>query len=268
MRIRIAGDHEAARVLRSYLAKAGYALTESKSADYTVFLEEHGSPQIVFDSVDSELESRILRHVRDLTVTPISIWTAGGIQSGREIRISFPPGDSRAVETGTLRAFLELIPVPQPIRGWRKKLAAWIAGAIVPLAITLIAVVWIVQLAALFLPPAFAQAQQSALSPPPEPKPISLEDREATKTLQIDAYKTVVRMRSAQLMKAQSEKEELQAQYELEKINAQIDRLTAEIRKRSGADERDWDLTPEFKWKRKSVPVVPIPAAAKPEGVN
>jgi len=218
MRIRIAGDHEAAKVLRSYLARAGYALSESR-ADYTVFLEERASPQIVFDSVDCELEGRMLRHVRDLTATPISIWTAGGIQSDREIRISFPPGDARAVETGALRAFLELVPVPQPARGWRKKLAAWIAGAALSLTLVL--------------------AQQPALSLPPEPKLISLEDREAAKTLQIEAYKQVVRMRSAQLMKAQSEKEELEAQHELEKINAQIDRLTAEIRKRSGADEKE-----------------------------
>ena len=72
---------------------------------------------IHFDSVDSELEAAILRHVAQLAAAPVMVDRPGGVvHSERELRIVLPAtGDARAdeaaavaVEFGVLRGLLDL----------------------------------------------------------------------------------------------------------------------------------------------------------------
>jgi|SRR5579872_1682112 len=72
---------------------------------------------IHFDSVDSELEAAILRHVAQLAATPVIVDRPGGVvHSERELRIVVPnSGDAKAddaacvaVEFGVLRGLLDL----------------------------------------------------------------------------------------------------------------------------------------------------------------
>ena len=72
---------------------------------------------IHFDSVDSELEAAILRHVTQLAAAPVTVDRPGGVvHSDRELRIIVPnSGDAKAdeaaavaVEFGVLRGLLDL----------------------------------------------------------------------------------------------------------------------------------------------------------------
>ena len=84
MRIKVIGDCDSARSLRGLLRKAGFAVTEFlpaqlvtelPSGGYVIYIEEsainladaEAGKNILFDSVDSELEANILRHVTQLT---------------------------------------------------------------------------------------------------------------------------------------------------------------------------------------------------------
>jgi hypothetical protein len=78
---------------------------------------------IHFDSVDSELEAAVLRHVAQLAVVPVVVDRPGGIvHSERELRIVVPhTEDARAdeaaavaVEFGVLRGLLDLTAPPLP----------------------------------------------------------------------------------------------------------------------------------------------------------
>jgi hypothetical protein len=86
-------------------------------------------PSIHFDSVDSELEAAILRHVTQLAPAPVVVDRPGGVvHSERELRIVVPnSGDAKAdeaaavaVEFGVLRGLLDLVSPPsspqQPFR--------------------------------------------------------------------------------------------------------------------------------------------------------
>jgi hypothetical protein len=94
---------------------------------------------IHFDSVDSELEAAILRHVTQLAAAPVVVDRPGGIvHSERELRIVVPnSGDAKAdegaavaVEFGVLRGLLDLTaPTPTPLRKLRETLAYTSAGA-------------------------------------------------------------------------------------------------------------------------------------------
>jgi hypothetical protein len=78
---------------------------------------------IHFDSVDSELEAAILRHVTQLAAAPVIVDRPGGVvHSERELRIIVPnSGDAKtdeaaavAVEFGVLRGLLDLSSPPAP----------------------------------------------------------------------------------------------------------------------------------------------------------
>jgi len=143
MRIKVMGENDCARALRGLLRKAGFAVSEFlpsevvamlPSGGYVVEIEVMGTPPspIYFDSVDSELEANILRHVAALTPLPVVVDRPGGrIRSDREIRIVVPQGAAReaaAVEFGVLRGLLDTvqgIPKPAgkpPIPWWRRLL--------------------------------------------------------------------------------------------------------------------------------------------------
>ncbi|HET9321443.1 MAG TPA: hypothetical protein VFO27_16755 [Bryobacteraceae bacterium] len=110
MRVLVSGDCHTAKALRGNLARHDFHLT-GHFPDFTVWIEEQaGLARPLLDSVHSELEQAILRHLRKQTTTPVEIHTAGGIESDREVRIVVPPVEEerRAVEVGVFRALLEL----------------------------------------------------------------------------------------------------------------------------------------------------------------
>jgi len=110
MRVLVSGDCPTAKALRGNLARHDFHLT-GHFPDFTVWIEEQaGLARPLLDSVHSELEQAILRHLRKQTTTPVEIHTAGGIESDREVRIVVPPVEEecRAVEVDVFRALLEL----------------------------------------------------------------------------------------------------------------------------------------------------------------
>ena len=110
MRVLVSGDCPTAKALRGNLARHDFHLT-GHFPDFTIWIEEQpGLERPLLDSVDSELEQAVLRHLRKQTATPVEIQTAGGIESDREVRIVVPPieAERRAVEVGVFRALLEL----------------------------------------------------------------------------------------------------------------------------------------------------------------
>ncbi len=133
MRIKVIGDCDSARALRGLLRKAGFAVTEFlpaglvtelPSGGYVVYIEESpessGLKNILFDSVDSELEANILRHVTQLTPHPVVVDRPGGVvHSDREIRIVVPKcvageegrhdREATAVEFGVLRGLMDTV---------------------------------------------------------------------------------------------------------------------------------------------------------------
>ena len=129
MRIKIIGENDVARSLRSLLRQAGFAVSEflptdavlnGPQAGYVITIEEtDASGWIHLDSVDCPLERRILQHITALSPHPVSIDRPGGeVHSERELRILVPKGDqaqATAVEFGVLRGFLELIG-PKPAK--------------------------------------------------------------------------------------------------------------------------------------------------------
>ena len=81
------------------------------------------SAHIHFDSVDSELEAAVLRHVTQLAAAPVMVDRPGGVvHSERELRIVVPnSGNAKAdeaaavaVEFGVLRGLLDLASPPPP----------------------------------------------------------------------------------------------------------------------------------------------------------
>ncbi len=98
-------------------------------------------PSIHFDSVDSELEAAILRHVTQLAAAPVVVDRPGGeVHSERELRIVVPnSGDAKAdeaaavaVEFGVLRGLLDLASPPSlpKMRGASAGLPAGAAGGL------------------------------------------------------------------------------------------------------------------------------------------
>lgn len=121
MRITVVGENDCARALRGLLLRAKIpAGATAWPWCYVVALEMHaGAEYIEFDSVDCELEQRILRHVTSLSHQPVLLNRPGGeVHSDREIRIVVParpaggPDDERlqaAVERGVLRGILDMV---------------------------------------------------------------------------------------------------------------------------------------------------------------
>jgi hypothetical protein len=133
MRIKIIGENDTAKALRTLLRKAGFAVceflpaeavTQAPVAGYVITIEESGqSGWIHLDSVDSELEGAVLRHITQLSPHAVSVDRPGGqIHSERELRIVVPAGSpagdaaqAQAVEYGVLRGLLEILG-PKPLK--------------------------------------------------------------------------------------------------------------------------------------------------------
>jgi hypothetical protein len=127
MRIKVVGECETANALRGLLRRAGFAVVEFlphevvrdlPSGGYVIHLVPCDSLAIGFDSVDSELEASILRHVTQLSARPVVVDRPGGqIHSDREIRILVPEGDPQqtaAVEYGVLRGLMDMVKLKIP----------------------------------------------------------------------------------------------------------------------------------------------------------
>jgi hypothetical protein len=128
MRVSVKGDSGTAASLRGLLLRTGVVFVTDERADYVIHIEQglHAG-HILLDSVDSDLEYNILSKVRTLTSMPVTIQTAGGIQSDRECRIVLPfshDAAARAVEVGVMRgvlATIEQTPMPSPASGGEGK---------------------------------------------------------------------------------------------------------------------------------------------------
>lgn len=128
MRIKVIGECDCARALRGLLRKGGFAVSEFLPAEvikempsggYVVRIDEGsaGAP-LYFDSVHSELERNILRHVTELSPRAVVLDRPGGqVHSDREIRIVVPRGNEReqsAVEFGVLRGLVDTVGGREP----------------------------------------------------------------------------------------------------------------------------------------------------------
>jgi hypothetical protein len=150
MKISIIGDNDTCKATRMLLRQAGLAVSDTPSrANVCIWIEEcsqsapiddnvisdfvvaqHAAPAVVseaaarrrssplhhdahiyFDSIDSPLESAIVRHVSQLSRHPIVIDRPGGnVHSDRELRITVPEAhfdQQHAVQLGILRGLLD-----------------------------------------------------------------------------------------------------------------------------------------------------------------
>ena len=127
MRVHIMGESPCAKVIRGYLARHDFHLTDHRP-DWVVYVEERaGVTRPVLDSVHCALDQAILRHLRKQTDSPIEIHTAGGIESDNAVRIVLPPieAERKAVETGVFRALLELANQHSPDSTSGKSISWW-----------------------------------------------------------------------------------------------------------------------------------------------
>lgn len=115
MRIKVVGESDTAKALRLALQAAGVAVAPDlveASAHFTLYIEEYAGPNIVFDSVDCELERNILRHVSDNTPSDIVVRRgAGDIEADDKIKLLVPRNaqEIKAVEVGVLRGILDTV---------------------------------------------------------------------------------------------------------------------------------------------------------------
>ena len=110
MRIQLVGDCPTAKVIRGYLRRHDFHLTDCHP-DWIVHVEEpEGLDMPALDGVGGALETVILRHLRKHTAGAIEIRTARTVSSEREVRVMVPSRepDRKAVETSVFRALLEL----------------------------------------------------------------------------------------------------------------------------------------------------------------
>ena len=121
MRIQLVGDCPTAKVIRGYLRRHDFHLTDYHP-DWIVHVEEtEGLDTPALDGTGGALESIILRHLRKQTASAIEIRTARTVSSEREVRVIVPSREPerKAVETSVFRALLELAAQgPSPSRWW------------------------------------------------------------------------------------------------------------------------------------------------------
>ncbi len=259
MRVRIEGDSLPAKTIRAYLDKHGAAVTDGLS-DLTVVIEqtarvELGTSHVELDTIPCPLEAALLKHLSRLVNASIVVYMerTGTVTTDNRVivRIPLDPRIERDAEIAVFRGvaeFLgrsaELAPTP-PKDPWCRTIAARfnsLARAMTAIALTAIALIVAMSLAA------FGRPQDA--EKPDDPKPISIEDREAVKDLQIKAQDAAIREKSAEAMRAEAELEIEHAQRDLESVNAQIRAKTEELTKKY-APSGKWEITPVFGWTKK-----------------
>lgn len=125
MRVKITGECDAAKVLRNKLPGAGFVLSE-KSHDYEIRLDTvQDSDRIVIDGIPCALENHLAYHISKLTPSDISLRrNSGQVFADNCALILLPEGEhfSMAVETGCIRALLELAKPQAQKKTWYQKL--------------------------------------------------------------------------------------------------------------------------------------------------
>lgn len=107
MRVSIPESCSTAKVLRGYVTKAGYLITDS-FWDYKINLVEKLHTSITtIDSVDCPFERKLVNELEMQGIGKILLKRAGGNRSDREVTIEFDAANGRAVEIGVLNALLK-----------------------------------------------------------------------------------------------------------------------------------------------------------------
>jgi len=110
MRVEIIGDNLAARTLKGYLEKSGYAVVKNLP-NITVYLAESNVPNVIVDSIDSELERKIVNSLEDLGHGRITLQREGGVRSDTSIKITYPVDTdesvARAITRGVISSFTD-----------------------------------------------------------------------------------------------------------------------------------------------------------------
>jgi len=259
MRVRIAGDSLSAKTIRAYLEKHGAAVTDGL-ADLTVVIEQisyadSGPSRVELDTIPCPLEQALLKHLSRLVRSSILVYMekTGHVTTDNRIIVRIPsdPAIERDAEIAVFRGVAEFLgraaEEEQKALGARKR-DPWyrtVGQRLNPLA-TMMALIAL--LAAIMIVMAVAGRADSS----DMPKPISIEDREAVKDLQIKAQDAVIREKSAEAQRAQAELEIEHAQRDLDNFNAQIRAKTEELVKKYDPSGK-WQITPAFGWVEKGV---------------
>ena len=248
MRVKIEGDSTPARSIRSYLEKHGAAVTDGV-ADLAVVVEQSFSSHVELDTIPCPLQAALLKHLSRSIRSSIIVHMekTGQVTADDRIIVRIPsdPTIEQDVEIAVFRGIAEFLgraeqqqamqPPKLPRDPWHKSvIRRWKAPSATAAVLLVVALIFVLA----FSGHAETDEQQ--------PKPISIEDREAVKDLQIKAQDAVIREKQAQI--------DLEhAQHDLDTFNAQIRAMTEVLVKRY-APSGDWQITPAFSWAKKGKP--------------
>lgn len=108
MRISVLGDSRSVKVLKGYLEKSGYLVTDER-ADYEVVLSNSSSVElnsVVLEGISCSLEQACLSQLQELGIGKFILERNGRSKSDRALHVRFNVEDSEVVEKGILRAVL------------------------------------------------------------------------------------------------------------------------------------------------------------------
>jgi hypothetical protein len=126
MRIKIAGENDAALELAGLLRHERYLVTD-KNPTHSIILEEEpevgseklegvsssfsllASNSFLVDGIDCPLEKRVTEHIHQLTGKNPILDRTGPVRSDRELRVRFHSEDAHNVALGAFRGLLEVI---------------------------------------------------------------------------------------------------------------------------------------------------------------
>lgn len=250
MRVRIEGESTAARSVRSYLEKHGAAVTDGP-ADVYVLIEPSETGSVELDTIVCPLEASILKHLNDLVACPIVLQLAkmGKVTADNRIVIRIPDQVEREAEIAIFRGIAEhlgreaAIPATAVEPSKRPNAREWVKSKWSYVAIVLLAV------ACLIIGLIFA-GKLHAETPDAPPMPISIEDREAVKDLQLRAQDAVIRQKDAETRRAEAQLDLEHSEHDRDGFNAQIRAKTEELLKKYAPDGK-WEITPQFGWQLK-----------------
>ena len=247
MRVRIEGESTAALSVRSYLEKHGAAVTDGP-ADVYVSIEPSETSHVELDTIACPLQASLLKHLNALVPCPVTLHLAktGQVTADNRIVICIPLGVEPDAEIAVFRGIAEHLgrapaytEPSESLNFFQWATRKWQHVAIVLLAIACLILV-VFQLRG-ETPDAEAKA---------EPKPISIEDREAVKDLQLRAQDAVIRQKDAETRRAEAQLDLEHAERDRDGFNAQIRAKTEEFLKKYAPDGK-WEITPQFGWQLK-----------------
>lgn len=114
MRVSIPDSCESAKVLRGYIVKSGYVLSDI-FFDYKIELVEIPSGNVIVDSVDCELERLTLQELERQGIGSFLLKRSGGVRSDTAVKVTFGKNVAHQIEVALLNAFLKTVqPKPKP----------------------------------------------------------------------------------------------------------------------------------------------------------